>query len=292
MILDRKKTGLFDIINIAIMLGAIFITLYPLYYIFIISISEGGAVARGEISFLPKGINWEAYKIVFDDPSIMRSYFNTFVYTVVGVFINLFMTALCAYPLSRKHFYGRNFFALAIVFTMFFDGGLIPRYLVVDYLGLLDSMWAIVIPPAISVWYMVLMRTFFQNIPDSLYESAYMDGAGDFKVFLKIVLPLSIPILATMTLFYAVWHWNSYFPALIYLTDNLKYPMQILLRNIVIEGSMAEQGNQLGGTLGSLVVVQNIKYAVVVITILPIVMLYPFLQKYFVKGIMVGSLKG
>lgn len=283
---------LFDVFNILLMLIILFITLYPLYYVFITSISDGGSVMRGEVSFLPKGINWKAYEIVFQDKSIMHSYLNTIFYTVCGTLINLVMTALCAYPLSRNTFYGRGIFSLAIVFTMFFDGGLIPRYIVVDSLGLVDTVWAILLPPAISVWYMILMRTFFQNIPEALHESAHMDGANEMTVLTRIVLPLSVPILATMTLFYAVHHWNSFFPALIYLSDKKMYPLQIILRNIVIQGDMAEQSNMMGGEMGMLVTAQNIKYAVVIVAIAPIVMLYPFLQKYFVQGIMVGSLKG
>lgn len=283
---------IFDAFNLLFMILVVVITLYPLYYVLIVSISDGSSVMRGEVTLWPKGINWKTYEIVFQDSSIMRSYMNTIMYTIGGTFINLSMTALCAYPLSRNTFYGRNLFSLAIVFTMFFDGGLIPRYLVVDALGLVDTVGAILLPPAINVWYLILMRTFFQSIPEALHESAYMDGAGEFKVLTRIVLPLSVPILATMTLFYAVWHWNSFFPALIYLSDKTMYPVQIILRNIVIQGDMAEQSNMMGGDLGLLVTAQNIKYAVVIIAIAPIVTLYPFLQKYFVKGIMVGSLKG
>lgn len=291
---NREHIGskLFDVFNTFLMITILFITLFPLYYVLIISFSDGSAVMRGEVNFIPKGINWKSYEIVFQDSSLMRSYLNTILYTISGTIINLSMTALCAYPLSRSSFYGRNFFALAIVFTMFFDGGLIPRYLVVDSLGLVDTVWAIIIPPAINVWYMILMRTFFQNIPEAMHESAYMDGAGEFKVLTRIVLPLSVPILATMTLFYAVWHWNSFFPALIYLSDKSQYPVQIILRNIVISGDMAEQSSMMGGQMGQLVTAQNIKYAVVIVAIAPIVMLYPFLQKYFVQGLMVGSIKG
>lgn len=292
----KQKEGigsrLFDAFNVLFMLLIVLITLYPLYNVLIVSVSDGSAVMRGEVTLLPKGINWKTYEIVFQDSSIMRSYLNTILYTAGGTLINLAMTALCAYPLSRSTFYGRNLFSLAIVFTMFFDGGLIPRYLVVDALGLVDTVWAILIPPAISVWYLILMRTFFQSIPEALHESAYMDGAGELKVLTRIVLPLSVPILATMTLFYAVWHWNSFFPALIYLNDKTMYPLQIILRNIVIQGDMAAQSNMMGGELGLQVTAQNIKYAVVIIAIAPIVTLYPFLQKYFVKGIMIGSLKG
>ncbi|WP_274649507.1 carbohydrate ABC transporter permease [Paenibacillus humicola] len=287
-----KKFDAFTLFNVLIMLAAIVVTLYPLYYMAIVSISDGNEVMRGSIGWFPKGVNFKAYQIIFADPSIVRAYANTFLYTAVGTTINLLLTALCAYPLSRKTFYGRNLFTLLIVFTMFFDGGLIPRYLVVNSIGMMNTIWAIVLPPAINVWYMVMMRTFFQSIPGELHESAYMDGAHDGKVFLRVVLPLSLPIMATMVLFYAVWHWNSFFPALIYLNDKAWYPLQIILRNIVVEGDMAQQSNALGGDLGTLVIANNIKYGVVIVAVLPILLVYPFLQKYFVKGAMVGSLKG
>lgn len=287
-----KRLEAFTIVNMLSMLAAIVVTLYPLYYMAIVSISEGSEVMRGTIGLFPKGFNFKAYQIIFEDPSIMRSYANTILYTAVGTSINLIMTALCAYPLSRKTFYGRNVFTLLIVFTMFFDGGLIPRYLVVNSLGMMNTFWAIVLPPAINVWYMVMMRTFFQNIPNELHESAYMDGAHDGTIFFKVVLPLSMPIMATMVLFYAVWHWNSFFPALIYLNEKEWYPLQIILRNIVVQGDMAQQSNSMGGDLGTLVIADNIKYGVVIVAVLPILVVYPFLQKYFVKGAMVGSLKG
>jgi putative aldouronate transport system permease protein len=287
-----RRLSLFDYVNVLIMLGVVFIMLYPLYYMAIISISNGGAVARGEVGFFPIEVTWKAYEIIFSDAPIVRAYSNTLLYTVVGVAINLILTSLCAYPLSRKDFYGRHIFALLIVFTMFFDGGMIPRYLVVNQLGLLNSIWAIVLPPAINVFYMVMMRTFFQAIPDALHESAYMDGANDLKVFWKVVIPLSAPLMATMILFYAVSHWNSFFSALIYLNERSKYPIQMILRSIVIQGEVSAQSTEASGVMGTLVVDQNIKYAVVIIAILPILLLYPFLQKYFVKGSMVGSLKG
>lgn len=288
----RIKFSLFDILNTLFMLGIIFVMLYPLYYMAIVSISNGGAVSRGEVGFLPININWKAYEFVFSDAPIVRAYWNTLLYTSVGVLINLTMTCLCAYPLSRKSFYGKEVIAMLIVFTMFFDGGLIPKYLLIDSLGMMNSIWAIVLPPAISVVYMVMMRTFFQDIPEALHESAYMDGANDWTVFRKVVLPLSLPLMATMTLFYAVGHWNSFFSALVYLNEKSKYPIQIILRSIVVEGDTNNQATEISGVSGSLIVNQNIKYAVVITAILPILVLYPFLQKYFVKGAMVGSLKG
>ncbi|THF73405.1 carbohydrate ABC transporter permease [Cohnella fermenti] len=292
MKLGKRKYSAFDLVNALIMLVLIFIMLYPIYYMAIVSISNGSSVARGEIHFYPVRITWKAYEVIFSDAPIVSAYRNTLIYTSLGVAINLFMTSLCAYPLSRREFYGRNLFSLFIVFTMFFDGGIIPRYLVVNGLGMLDTIWAIVVPTAINVFYMVMMRTFFQALPEALHESAHMDGANDLTVFWRVVLPLSAPVMATMTLFYAVSHWNSYFPALIYLNDSHLYPIQIILRNIVIQGDVASQSTEASGVMGTLVVDQNIKYAVVLIAILPILLLYPFLQKYFVKGSMVGSLKG
>ncbi|RKN85834.1 carbohydrate ABC transporter permease [Paenibacillus ginsengarvi] len=288
----KWKFSPFDIINGLIMLGVVFLMLYPLYYMAIISISAGGPVSRGEVSFYPVQLSFKAYEVIFSSAPIVQAYQNTLLYTSLGVAINLIMTGLCAYPLSRNHFYGKHIFAMLIVFTMFFDGGMIPRYLVVDSLGLLNSVWAIVLPPAINVFYMVMMRTFFQAIPEALIESAHIDGANDLKVFWKVVIPLSAPLIATMVLFYAVGHWNSFFSALIYLNESSKFPIQLILRNIVIQGDTSAQSTEMSGVVGTMVVDQNIKYAVVMIAILPILVLYPFLQKYFVKGSMVGSLKG
>ncbi|TXK84931.1 carbohydrate ABC transporter permease [Paenibacillus sp. N3.4] len=288
-----RNFSYFDTINIIFMLAMIFITLYPLYYMGIISISSGSSVSSGEVFWRPIDINFKAYSVIFNDPAIVRSYGNTFFYTAAGVLINLAMTALCAYPLSRKHMYGRSFFALFVVFTMFFDGGLIPRYMVVHALGMVNTIWAILIPTAINVFNMILMRTFFEDIPEALHESAIMDGAGEFRVFTKIVLPLSLPVMATMFLFYAVAHWNSFFPALIYLNEKNLYPMQIILRNIVISGDMATQSAQLGAAeAGLAVMTENIKYACVFVAILPVLVIYPFVQKYFVQGAMLGSVKG
>jgi putative aldouronate transport system permease protein len=274
------------------MLLLIFVTLYPLYYMGIISISSGDAVNRGEVFFRPIGINWQAYKIIFDDPSIMQAYGNTLKYTVLGVCTNLLMTILCAYPLSKSYLYGKQLLSLFVVFTMFFDGGLIPRYLIVHSLGLVNSMWALLLPTAINVFNMILMRTFFQNVPDALHESATVDGAGEWRILVQIVLPLSLPVMATMFLFYSVAYWNSFFPALIYLNDKNLYPLQIILRNIVIAGDMASHGAEMTSGNGMAVMAQNIKYAVVFVAILPVLAIYPFVQKYFIQGAMLGSVKG
>lgn len=291
----RRSTAdiIFLTINYVLLIVCCIIVLYPIYYMFIISISDGYAVLRGEVKFFPVGINFSSYKAVLESPDIPKSYLNTVIYTVVGTFINVAMTAMCAYPLSRKKFFGRNVFAFMIIFTMFFDAGMIANFMVVDQLNLTNKIWAIVLPGAINAWYMVIMRTFFQQIPEEIYESAHLDGAGDFVIFGKIVLPLSVPTIMTMVLFYAVGHWNSWFNALIYLDDKAKYPVQLIMRNIVLSGETAALSSSAASMSRDVgIVATNVKYAVVFVTMLPILLVYPFIQKYFVKGIMVGALKG
>ncbi|WP_284639332.1 carbohydrate ABC transporter permease [Paenibacillus silviterrae] len=284
---------LFDSVNILLLLLLVFITLYPMYYIFIVSISDGNLVTRGVIKFFPRDITLDAYQIVLNNPAIWKAYGNTLLYTALGTTINIIMSALCAYPLSRRDLYGRNMFILMVALTMFINGGLIPLYLVVQKLGLIDTMWALLLPPAINTFNMIIMKTYFEGIPVALQESAYLDGANEIQVLYKIILPLSLPVMATMVLFYAVHHWNSFFPALIYLNDSSKFPVQVLLRNIVIAGEFADQTSVIGSsTSGFRVVATNYKFAVIIITVLPILIVYPFLQKYFVKGAMVGALKG
>lgn len=280
----------FDIVNYTILLLIAFATLYPMYYIFIVSISSGEYVSRGLVSFIPKGITWEAYKLVFQNHDIWRSYLNTIIYTGVGTAINIMVTSFCAFPLSRKDFYGRPVFTVLITLTMFISGGLIPLYLVINQLHMTNTIWAIVLPPAVSTYNMIIMRTFFTNVPFSLQESAYLDGANDLHIFFKIILPLSTPILATLTLFYAVTHWNSFFPAMIYLNEKAKYPVQIILRDIVVAGEFSDQGGDITNSLN--IVAINFKYAAIIITVVPILVVYPFLQKYFAKGVMVGAVKG
>ena len=291
----RRSTAdiIFLTINYVLLIICCIIVLYPIYYMFIISISDGYAVLRGEVKFFPVGINFSSYKAVLESPDIPKSYLNTVIYTVVGTFINVAMTAMCAYPLSRKKFFGRNVFAFMIIFTMFFDASMIANFMVVDQLNLTNKIWAIVLPGAINAWYMVIMRTFFQQIPEEIYESAHLDGAGDFVIFGKIVLPLSVPTIMTMVLFYAVGHWNSWFNALIYLDDKAKYPVQLIMRNIVLSGETAALSSSAASMSQDVgIVATNVKYAVVFVTMLPILLVYPFIQKYFVKGIMVGALKG
>ena len=292
----KKNTGkkpqslgskIFDIVNYILLAAIGFIMFYPMFYVFIVSISSAEYINQGAISFFPRGLNFEAYKRVFETATIWVGYRNTFLYTIVGTAINVLLTAMCAYPLSRKDFYGKGPLTIFITLTMFISGGMIPLYLIVNNLQIMNTMWAVLLPSAISTYNMIVMRTSFSSIPESLIESAHLDGANDVQILGKVVLPLSKPILATMVLFYAVTHWNSYFPSLLYLNDQNKYPVQVIMRSIIIEGDMA--GDMSGMTN---VIATNYKYAVIIISVIPILLVYPFLQKYFTKGVMVGAVKG
>jgi putative aldouronate transport system permease protein len=216
---------------------------------------------------------------------------NSVVYTFVGTAINLVMTALCAYPLARPKFSGRGFFTWVVSLTMFFSGGLIPLYLLVMQLGIKNSMWAVVLPVAINVWNMFILRTSFQQIPEEIYEAAVIDGANDLQTMLNVILPLSMPVMATLLMFYAVAHWNDFFNGLIFLDDRNKYPVQLVMRNIVILGRF-EQTNELAGGSDFSAIEQTLKYATIMVSTLPILAVYPFVQRYFVKGVMIGAIKG
>lgn len=286
-----ESTGskVFNAVNIALLVIVGFIMFYPMYYVLIVSLSSSKYISLGSVSIIPRGLTFEAYKRVFQAQSIWVGYKNTILYTVVGTLINVAMSAFCAFPLSRRTFYGRRFFTVMITITMFVSGGLIPTYLVVKDLHLLDTMWAVILPSAISTYNMIIMRTSFESIPDSLVESAHLDGANDIQILFSIILPLSKAILATMVLFYSVSHWNSYFPAMLYLNDKAKYPVQVIMRDIVIGSDMSEAGDI---SSISQVGVMNFRYAVIIVSMVPILMVYPFIQKYFTKGVMVGAVKG
>lgn len=290
----QKKWAPFDIILALFMILIALVTLYPIYYIILNSISGSSAVASNSVLFYPKDINFQAYKVVFKDSSIVRSFLNSIFYTAAGTFINVVLTAMCAYPLSRKDLYGRKIFVSFIMFTMFFSGGIIPLFLTITNLHLYNSIWAVLLPAAISVYNVIVMRTFFQGIPYDLTESAYIDGANDIFIFFKIILPLSMPILATMILFYGVGNWNSFYNALMFLSDKDKYPVQLILRSIVIDGATGDLAFSVGSESASNANIdtRSIKYAVIAVTTLPIMALYPFVFKYFEKGVMIGSVKG
>ena len=285
---SRFFTGLNAFVLILITL----ITFYPLYYVLFTSISNGMMVMQGKVRLYPIGVTFDSYKSITSDPQLFRSLWNSVLYTVVGTLINIIMSCLCAFPLSRRTFSGKKFFTGMIVVTMFFSGGMIPSYLVVKELGLMDTMWAIVLPVAINTYNMIIIRTSFQSLPESLFESAQLDGANDFTILFRIALPLSKAVLATMVLFYSVSHWNSYFSAMLYLDSKDKYPLQIILRNKLISGLFSEEASQSGGSTSFTVTDSTLRAAVIMFTTLPILVVYPFVQKYFVKGVMIGSLKG
>ncbi len=278
---------IFDAVNVIFMLALCFITLYPLYYIAVVSVSGNTAVLQGTVHWFPKDFTLDSYRAILKFDLYLNSYKNTIVYTIFGTLINLVMTALCAYPLSRRDFYGRKVIMFLITVTMFFNGGLIPTYLLVISLGLNDSVWALVLPTAISTYNMIVMRTFFQNLPQELHESAYLDGANDLVIFLRIILPLSGVIMATMMMFYAVGHWNNYFEALIYMNSRSKQTVQLILRNILLTDSNSNSASEVTTTA-----TKSYQYAAIMCAVLPIICVYPFIQKYFVKGVMIGSIKG
>jgi len=283
---------LFLIANTIFMVALITVTLYPLLFVALASISDPATLMRYRgVLLKPLGFTLEAYKLVFANPMIAIGYQNTLLYVVAGTTINLLMTALGAYALSRKNVLLRDPIMFMIVFTMFFSGGLVPTYLLVgNTLNLIDSPWALIIPPAINTWNLIIMRTAFQSIPDALEEAARIDGANDFTILFRIVLPLSLPVVAVMILFYSVAHWNAYFSAMIYLRTRELYPLQLVLREILITNSTDNM--TAGISSGDVMPIgETIKYATIVVATLPILCIYPFLQRYFVKGVMVGAIR-
>lgn len=277
--------------NALLMVILCFITMYPFLYVLFASLSDPASVAKHRgLLLIPLGFTLDAYKAVLDNPMISTGYRNTIFYVVAGTALNLFMTAMGAYALSRRNVYFKDFFMFAIVFTMVFHGGLIPTYLVVGNLGLLNTPWALIVPGAISTFNLIIMRTAFQQVPISLEESARMDGANDFTILFRVIIPLSMPVIAVMILWYTVGHWNSYFSALIYLRDRELYPLQLILREILVNNNTDSMMTG-ASTLDKIDVGETIKYATIIVSSLPILILYPFLQKYFVKGVMIGAIK-
>jgi len=271
------------------------IVLIPLLHVVAQSFSHRQAVLAGRVFIWPLSPTLDTYKLILSNKFIVTGYMNTFFYMGAGTCINLFLTILAAYPLSRKEFAGRGIFMLFFAFTMLFSGGMIPTYLVVRDLGLIDTRWAMLLPGALAVWNVILARTFFQtSIPSELYESAELDGAGDTTVLLRIVLPLSPSILAVLTLFYAIGHWNSYFDAMLYLRSTSLYNIQTILRIAI--ANISQIMNQTGGNMQvqeeALAWAEASKYVIIVISMVPVLIIYPFVQKHFVKGIMIGAIKG
>jgi putative aldouronate transport system permease protein len=289
---DSTNDKILMIFVYAILCIVLVVVIYPLIYIVSSSFSSPSAVTSGRVWLWPVDISFTGYLTLWYTPMIMTSYLNSFIYTSAGTVISVVLTIMIAYPLSRKSFYGRSAILVMVTFTMLFSGGLIPTYLVVRELGMIDTRWAVLIPNAIWVWQMIIAKSFFQsNIPEELLEASEMDGCSDFRFIRSVVLPLSKPIIAVLVLMYAVGQWNAYFDALIYLkTDNL-YPLQLILRSIIIQnnsGGIADVGLQVQRQQ----LTELLKYSLIVVATLPVLLIYPFVQRYFVQGMMVGSIKG
>lgn len=285
----------FDVINHIALTMLLAVVLYPLYFIVIASCSDPNEVAAGHISFYIKGFNLKGYREIFKYSKIWTGYANSIVYMSIGTMVNLCATIPAAFALSRKELTGAKLLMLLFTFTMFFSGGLIPSFLLIQSLGMYNTLWALVLPGAVSVYNLIVARTFFQvSIPNELYEAAVVEGSDYFTYFFKIVLPISKPIIAVMLLIHAVGHWNAYFSALVYISDSAKMPLQVVLREVLIQSrnvstissmnmARAEEQRQLA---------EMIKYGVIIVSSLPVLIMYPFVQKHFIKGMLIGAVKG
>lgn len=283
----------FDIINYTIMIVLCVVMLYPLLNTFAVSISDPTLVAQGKITWYPRGFDFNSYKFILQDKNILNAYMNTIEFLVIGTFLQLLLTSLFAYPLAINEFVFRKPLVFYVIITMVFSGGLIPHFLLIRDLHLFNTIWAIVLPVAMSAFNIIIFRTFFQDIPKELRESAYLDGANDLGILFRIYMPLSKPLLATFALFGAVMFWNMWFEPMIFLNDESSHPIQLLLRRMVIE---LKDDTSSGGLQRFLETynlnTKNIRMASIIVTILPILFVYPLLQKHFVSGMMIGSVKG
>ncbi len=289
MIKVSKSYKVFQVFNVILLLLIVAVTLYPFLYVLATSFSSDHFVTAGKVYLLPKGFTTETYKVVMREKLFWTGYKNTVVYTVTATAFSLFMTTIFAYALSKKRLIGRKFFLGLAVFTMFFNGGLIPNYLLVKYLGMRNTIWAIVVPGAISTWNLMIMKSFFESMPAELEEAASVDGMSTYGILIKIIIPLSMPILSTMALFYAVGNWNNWFGPFLYLDEKKMQPVTLYLRNIIAGASSTDQGQNFEAQQQ---IAATIKSCTIILTVLPILCVYPFIQKYFVTGVMIGSVKG
>ncbi len=301
--MDKKKNikepfgdKVFNVINY-IFLGLLFIVVaYPLLYVLSASFSDSNAVVGGKVWLWPVGFNLKAYQTIFTEKSIMTGYKNSVIYTVFGTLFNLALTTLVAYPLSRKKLFGRRIITWFFMFTMFFSGGLIPSYILAKDLKLLNTRMALIVIGGISIYNMIVMRSFMDtSIPNDLYEAAELDGCGDIRILVRIVLPLSKPIIAVMVLYYAVGHWNDFFNVLIYTSKPELKSLQLVLRELLIQNKMeVNQMNtvSMASVINRMGMYELLRYAIIVVASVPVLCIYPFVQKYFVKGVMIGSIKG
>ena len=277
---------------------AMLLVLVPFIFILASSFSSAEAISAGKVLFWPVGFNVEGYKMILETSSVWRSFLMSLLYMVAGTLISLTLTVLMAYPLTRKDFKANSFITVLMIITMFFSGGMIPTYLLINRLNMLDTVWAILLPTALSAYNVVLVRTYMSsNFPKDLYECASLDGCSDFRFVTAILIPISKPIIAVMTLFFAMGHWNSYFDAMIYLNSSSKFPLQLVLKEILLQNQITPDmmstmnltAEEMAMRMG---LSQQLKYALIVVSSVPLMILYPFIQKYFVKGVMIGSIKG
>ena len=290
---ETRADRVFDVMNYVLLTLCFLLVAYPLYFVVIASISDPVDVNAGRVVLYPVKATLDGYKRILEYQSFFTGYRNTLIYTGVGTLLNMLVTVPAAYALSRKDLVGRNFFMMLITFTMIFTGGLMPTFLLVRDLNLLDTIWAMVLPVAVSSWNLIVARTFFQqSIPDDLLEAAQLDGATNVQFFLQIVLPLSKSILAVLVLFYAVSHWNNYSNALYYIMSDDKRPLQLVLRSILFENSMNDMVDDAANLAAQMRLGDLIKYGVIIASSLPLLIFYPFLQRYFIQGVMIGAVKG
>jgi putative aldouronate transport system permease protein len=287
-VVGQSRISLFNLVNGLLLIGVAVSTVYPVLYIAAVSLSDTAYVVQGKVWLWPRGLNLDAYGQVLADRRIPRAYLNTIFYTSLGTFINLLMTAIAAYPLSQRTFFGRKWFMLLIILTMFLNPGIIPHYLLVQKLGLLNTVWALVIPNAIWTFELIIMKTFYEGMSTQIREAARMDGASEYRILFSIVIPLAKPALASIGLFYFMGHWNSFFLPMIYLNDQSMYPLQVVLRDMLI----FSEGNRASLVDASALAPQALKNATIVLSMIPVLMIYPFAQKYFAKGVMLGAEKG
>jgi len=289
----RSGDRVFRAVNAVILVAVCVATLFPFLNVIAVSLSGRNPVSRGEVSFYPKDFTLQAYKKILQNDAIFRAYGNTLFVVLVGTVLSVGMTAFAAYPLSKRNLVGRNAITFLFALTMWFSAGMIPQFLVVRDLGLFDRLWALIMVPLVSAFHVIIMRTFFQTIPASLEESAKIDGANDAVVLFRIVMPLSKPVLATVALWVAVFHWNTFMDPLIFLQTRSKFTLQLVLRDIILANSAMEYGMDVNPDMSEFEVVsESVKYGTIIVATLPILCLYPFLQKYFVQGVLIGSIKG
>lgn len=287
-----KRFTLFDGIVYFIMAVLTLVFIYPFLYTLSVSLSEAHQILSGNVILFPKGLSFAAYRVVFRNPSMIQAMVFTFELTVLGVVTSIAMTTVAAYPLSRKKLKGKGLLLALIIFTMYFNGGIIPNYILIKNLGLLNRIGALFLPTAISTFYLLIMMNYFRNLPDELEECAIVEGAGKIQIFLKIAVPLSKPVIAALTVFYAVQYWNTFYRALLYISDSTKYTLQLKLYHILKIVDVGQFNRSTIEINVSEVIPENVKAASVIFSAAPIIFVYPWLQKYFVKGITIGALKG